>query len=341
MLLEGRAKQTFDWFRKRSFELETEFKEKGGLPNHEVWRAQYYRNPYLLLETDQTILDRFADIFTNTIDISTDGKITPTPMMEQGMRLSRFFTEIIEETNWRAILHKDSMQPAFRQIHAYYENGEPAGVKMFNTLPLKQDNYLYKFSKREFVREMYDFGRFRICPASFYSKGSHIHAVKDFETIRQYRLKAIKEVSEGLRSIEYDGHQIDIVNGVVPVQCVLDDYYLFSTCNELSRRMPTDFEADAVLIIKNKKDFISRLKDELQISFPNWEFVEKNVYYYDSYNDIPKDPNQEFFKHIAYAYQKEHRSIIRPKLAKNESYELQPIYIEMGSLHDICEVIYA
>ncbi len=341
MPLEGRVKSTFDWFSERARELEKQSVKNGGLPRHEIWRGEYYSNPYLLLETDETILVRFADIFTNSLDLSIDGKITITPTLEQDGRLSRFFTEIIEETNWRGILNKGSMQPAFEKINPYFKDGEPLGIRMFRTLPKEQENHLFKFSNKEFVEDMYKYGRFRISPASYYSKGSHIRAVKDLETQRHYRLKAINEVVSGLSSLEIEGHRIDIINGVVPIDFHIDDYYLFSTCNELSRRMPTDFESDAVLIIKDRKEFINRIETELLISFPDWEFLENDVYYYDSYNDLPKDQNQEFYKHISYSYQKEHRSIIRSKISRQTKERLEPFFIDLGALDDICDVIYA
>lgn len=309
---------------------------------HELWRCEYYKNPYLILEEDETILERFADIFTNSLDISTEGMVTPGPMMENDARLSRYFTEIIEETNRRGILHKDSMQPAFTQINEYYRNGDPPiGVHMFKDLPIVQKDHLYKFSKREFVRDMYEHGRFRISPASYYAKGSHLRAVKDLETERNYRLKAIHDVINGRDSVEVSGEHVSIVNGIVQVSFNIDDYFLFSTCKELSRRMPTDFESDAVLIIKRKREFIDRFKFELEQSYPGWEFLERDVYYYDAYHDLPKERNQEFYKHISYAYQKEHRCILRPRYTGLTSSQFSPFFVELGSLSDIAEVVYA
>lgn len=341
MTIEGQAKHAFDWYRQRAAELDKEMLGNGGkLPKHELWRRQYYEYPYLLLESNETILERFADIFTNCLDISVEGKIIPTPMLENNARLARYFTEVIEETNWRGILNKGSMQPAFVQLNEYFKDGTPLGVEMFKGLPLKQEQCLYKFSKAAFVREMMESGRFRISPASYYSKGSHIKAVKDFETERNYRLKAIQEVIQGISSIEVEGNTLEITNGVVPLGVVMEDYFLFSTCNELSRRMPTDFDANAVLIIKDKREFLCRLESELLMSYPDWEVLERDVYYYDTYNDHPRDQNQEFYKHISYAYQREHRCILRPKRTGFQKDELKPFFVELGSIEDIAEALY-
>lgn len=341
MTIEGQAKHAFNWYKQRAVELDNEMhRNDGKLPLHELWRRQYYEYPYLLLESNEIILERFADIFTNCLDISVEGKITPTPMLDNDARLARYFTEVIEETNWRGILNKGSMQPAFVQLNEYFKNEIPLGVEMFKELPVKQEQYLYKFSKRDFVREMLKTGRFRISPASYYSKGSHIKAIKDFETERNYRLKAIQEVMQGISSIEVQGNTLEIINGVVPLDVVMEDYFLFSTCNELSRRMPTDFESNAVLIIKDKHEFLSRLESELIMSYPGWEVLERDVYYYDTYNDHPNDRNQEFYKHISYAYQREHRCILRPKRTGIQKDKLKPFFVELGSIEDIAEAIY-
>ncbi len=163
--------------------------------------------------------------------------------------------------------------------------------------------------------------------------------MKDLETQRHYRLKAIRDVMEGTNSIKVQGEIIEIVNGVVPLYFMLQDYYLFSSCNEMSRRLPTDFEADSVLVIKNKKEFIARLRISLLAIYPKWEHLDGDVYYYDPYNDLPTDTNQEFYKHISYAYQKEHRCIIRPRSIDGSNISLEPFFVELGSLNDICETI--
>ena len=340
MAIEEWARRRYDWFSQRIPELEKRASENGGrLSKEEVWRAKYFVNPYMLLEPDEVIIERLNDILTNSLDLSIEGKITLTPMVENKERLSKFITQVIAETNLRGILHRGTMQPAYEQINSYFENGTPPGARMFQDFPSSPENHLFKFSKKEFVDDMYKYGRFRISQASYYSKGSHLRAVKDLETQRNYKVKAIHEAMEGLTSIEVQGHKVNIVNGVIPINFYLDDYFLFSTCNEVSRRMPTDFEADSVLVIKNKGEFLSRLKEELLISYPGWEFLERDVYYYDSYNNHPEDADQEFYKHISYSYQREHRCIIRPKYLGEKNEKLSPFFVEIGPLNDICEVI--
>jgi len=175
MAIEEWARRRYDWFSQRLSELERGASENGGkLSKDDIWRAKYYVNPYMLLEPDDVILERFNDIFTNCLDLSIEGKIIPTPMIENNERLSKFLTQIIEETNLRGILHRGSMQPAYEQINSYFENGTPLGASMFKDFSSQPINHLFKFSKKEFVHDMYKYGRFRISPASYYSKGNHL-----------------------------------------------------------------------------------------------------------------------------------------------------------------------
>ncbi|MGV2873211.1 hypothetical protein [Colwellia sp. E150_009] len=95
--------------------------------------------------------------------------------------------------------------------------------------------------------------------------------------------------------------------------------------------------SDAALIIRDKKLFLNKLKSALRETLPNWQFLERNVYYYDPYDDALEDKDKEFWKHFAYAYQKEHRCVLRPKYRLNKP--LHPIYVELGSLEDISEMV--
>jgi hypothetical protein len=72
---------------------------------------------------------------------------------------------------------------------------------------------------------------------------------------------------------------------------------------------------------------------------PDWEFLEGEVYYFDPYNDVPRDRNQEFWKHISYSYQKEHRCVLRPRVRQDRM--LTPLFVEIGALDSISEMITA
>lgn len=334
----GQAYGPYQYFKQRQQELADEAKRKGGLPQDQMWRLQYYSYPYLILETDEKIVERFSDLLTNIIDISKECKVVLTPGTQNGGRLMRFFTEIIEETNWRGVLTHGTAKAATSPVGEYFKNGKPVGCRMFGDMEHIPGEWIVKYSQARYVKDMLEYGRFRISPASTYSNGSFIKAIKDLETARPYKLKALSDLLKGGETVAAQGMQMEIQNGFIPIEFMIDDYYLFSTCKEIDRRMPTDFQADAALIVKNKKEFVNRLKRALLQVFPTWEFLEGEVHYYDPYNDIPRTKNQELWKHFSYSYQKEHRCVLRSKF-QNYS-KLTPFFVELGPLEDIAEAIY-
>ena len=340
--LNERQRFAYDFFKNQELELKEIGDKAGGfLPWHIGWRYEYFNCPYLLLEEDDTVTARFLDIFTNIVDISKEGKIVLSPMLKNEGRLGRFFTQTLEENSWRGILTPDAVRQATGQISAYFENGPPVGIDMFGNMTHQPGAWLVKYSKKEFVEQMYNFGRFRISPASEYANENHSKAVKDVEMERSYRLKALVDILAGRDTFNFQGIKIPIRNGVVPVDFVLDDYYLFSSCKEIDRRMPTDFQSNAALVIKDKVKFVSMLKEALLQKLTSWEFLEREVNYYDPYNDLPNDPNQEFRKHFSYSYQKEHRCILRQKRSPALDMHLEPFFVELGSLHGITEIVTA
>lgn len=286
----GRAFEPYQFYKQRENELADEASKNGNkLPRHQIWRREYYHYPYFILETDENIVERFSDLMVNIVDISRECKIVPTPGMQNDARFARFFTEIIEETNWRGVLTKDVARNATNPIGAYFKDGTPLGCRMFGDREHIPGKWIVKYSKSQYVKDMLDFGRFRISPASEYSKGSYIKAIKDLETARPYKLKALSDLLKGRDTIEAQGMKMKIQNGFIPCEFMIDDYFLFSSCKEIDRRMPTDFEADAALVVKSKAEFVKRLKKAMLQQFPTWCFSEGEVYYYDPYNDIPRD----------------------------------------------------
>ena len=67
----------------------------GKLAKQDWWRYNYYKCPYLLLEDDETIIERYTDFFTNCFDIDCNGKISPLPMVDDDHRFARLFAIFI------------------------------------------------------------------------------------------------------------------------------------------------------------------------------------------------------------------------------------------------------
>lgn len=304
-------------------------------------QLNYFNNPYLLLETDRQILDRLSDIFACASDIGANGKIIFTPMTENNNKFMQLFTDTFIEASFRKIFNLGPNKESINQINSYYEGGKPpVGFNMFKGISEDpKGNTLYRFSKKEYIEDMHKNGKFRIAPASFYSKGSHLKAVKDLETQRIYRVNAVPDILQGKTSFEFGGIEAPVSNGYLTLNFTISNYYLFCTSYEINRKLPTDFEADSVLVIEDKDEFLRRCKKKLEERYPNWEFIEGNVNYYDPHTDLPpSDQSFEFTKHFSFNYQKEHRFILKNRFHKKHV-DLKEIYLELGSLEDISYVI--
>ena len=330
--------ETLSWYETRKSEIEAERTSNSGkLARHEWWRLEYYNNPYLLFCDDEELSQRFVDIFGNISGLNEKGQITPEVDNARGDKsFTRIFTQILEACNSRGGLQESLLHTARAEVLKYFEHGTPLGVTMFDGLPVRKKNTIVKFSKREFLEPMLKFGRIRLAPASFYSKGSLLKSMKDLETEKVFRIPAIKEALDGKKHIEYHGHKMPITGGAITLNLTVPDYYLFSSCLELDRRMPTDFEADAALVIYDKDQFVRMVKKSIKKTIGQAEIFSGPVDYFDPFRWDRKPPVPEMMKHFAYAYQKEHRIAARPVGGISSA---EPIFIEIGSIENFATLV--
>jgi len=288
MILSKSQKRAYDYFQEEAAKLKLplEKNESQTMPE-DLWRYQYYVDPYLLLETDEYILKRFEDIFVNCVDIGLDGRIIPSPRIDNN-KLGEALVHLTQETNCRGLLHGNNISKITKKIGEYYKDGWPIGHKMFESTQENPINSIIKYSKKQFVKEMYEYGRFRISPAEFYADSKHLVAVQDTETKRQYKLRALQEVLNGENHITVKGSNVPIKRGFVELEYPIPNYYLFSTCDRASRRMPTDFDADSALVITDRVRFFEKLQTGFSSIFRHAIFLEGNVEYFDPCRDHPK-----------------------------------------------------
>ena len=326
------------WYEQRILEIEALDATKGGVPRHEYWRYEYYRNPYLLLVTDTELRQRFIDLHGNVVGLTEEGKIAPDPQVfEKKDIIASGWTQAVEALNARGGLSQDLISDANREISKYFESGLPPGVQLFSGRPRILANSVVKFSKREFLEPMRNLGRIRLVPASFYSRGSLLKSMKDFELERMCRIPAVRDALRGETAIVYNGMRMPIEHGAITLTFdVANDYYLFSTCTELDRRMPTDFQADAALIIKDIAKFEFQFKRAFLRQFGRSQIMGAAVRYYDPYRAIPTQTPPEFWKHFSYSYQKEYRLVARPMEA---SISPDPVFLEIGSMEGYSEIV--
>jgi len=338
------GKVTVDQIRQRLEEIERRRKhyewkseQPGRLMRHEVWRHDYLARPYLIGAPDDRVTERFCNIFMNVSELSTEGKVSLVPFAETDQYM-QVFTHMLEEYGSRiGGLTRELIGKARTPILKYFERGTPAGVTMFRDYEPPNTPIIVKYGKRQFLEPMLFSGDLRLANASLYNDAKLLDAVRDDETSRTFFIPTYKERLAGKTHIHFQGNRMEFGDDDIVLPLVFDDYYLFSLCDRIHYRMPTDFDADAAIIIREPMRFKQRLISAFLARFPDWVPMEGSVTYYDPYRDYSKFRVPEMAKHFGYAYQREVRIAFRPR--RKPATALEPIFLSIGPMIDYADMV--
>jgi hypothetical protein len=307
------------------------------LARHEVWRHDYLSYPYMIGAPDDRVGKRFCDIFMNTTELGPDAKIGVHDFQKDDT-LSQKFTHMLEEYGSRSGGPPvDVVAAARRPVVRYFENGDPIAVKLFAGYQAPSAPFLVKYGRKEFLEPMLREGRIRICPAAYYNDASHIQSVQDDEAHRTFFIPTFRERLEGKDFIEFQGHEVVFGDDDIVIPVICRDYFLFSLCDQIYYRLPTDFNADAALIIRDPALFTRRIVSHFLARRPEWEPLHGPVTYYDPYRDYKKVTVPEMSKHFGYAYQREMRIAFRSRQPVRAG--LLPEFLKIGSLSDYADLV--
>ncbi|MDP3547054.1 MAG: hypothetical protein Q8S29_12830 [Phreatobacter sp.] len=322
------------WHKQRAGEILANAKD-GKLPRHALWELQYHKSPYLLLVDKTELEERFIDIFSNFSDLNEAGQITPRD--DSDYRMMQIFQHFIAAQSGRGGISFDVIQSARNELLKYYRNGKPRGIRELSKFMGQPKDILVKYSKKKYLVDTLKFGVLKITPASHYSKGSLLKAMKDLETTRRYRIPAWQEAYNGMKFINIRGVDLPIEGGAVTLDISVRDYYLFCCCNQADLRLPTDFDADAALIIKDRQRFVRAIKSALASTHKGFNVHAGDVFYYDPFFPPHDRSDLEFLKHFSYRYQKEYRVVIKPPHDHREV--IDEIFLEIGPIDDYSELV--
>lgn len=324
--------------RRQHYEWKSE--QPGRLSLHEVWRHTYLAHPYLVGAPDERVAERFKAIFMNVNELSPEGKLSLVPM-EVTDEYMQVFTHMLEEYGARRDGHppNEVIKEARLPLLKYFDHGTPLGVRMFEGYQVPETPILVKYGKRQFLEPMIERGELRLANAGLYNDAGFLDAVRDDETSRTFFIPTYRERLAGKTHIEMAGHRQPLDDDDIVLPLVFDDYFLFSLCEHVHYRMPTDFEADAAIVIRDPALFKQRLISTFLARFPDWKPMEGSVTYYDPYRDYTKFRVPEMAKHFGYAYQKEARVVLRSP--QKVSLPLDPIFLTIGSMMDYADLLVA
>tara|TARA_A100000171_G_scaffold51967_2_gene68265 strand:+ start:456 stop:1484 length:1029 start_codon:yes stop_codon:yes gene_type:complete len=309
------------------------------LARHEVWRHTYLANPYLIGAPDDRVGERFESIFLNVGEINQNGKLSPVAMMETDEYM-QVFTHMLEEYESRPAGRPpdEVIQSARKPLLKYFEHGTPIGVTMFEGYKVPATPIVVKYGKRQFLEPMLQTGELRLANASLYNNAGFLDAVRDDETSRTFFIPTYNERLDGKSSIDFQGQQLEFGDDDIVFPLLFDDYYLFSLCEHIHYQMPTDFDADAAIVIRDPALFKQRLISSFLARYPDWIPMEGAVIYYDPYRDYAKFSVPHMAKHFGYAYQKEVRIAFRPRIKVTS--DLEPLFLSIGPMTQYADLVY-
>jgi hypothetical protein len=331
-------RQRFAWAEERRRRYEWQSEQPGRLKRHQVWRHAYLSHPYLIGAPDDRVAERMCQVFMNVVELGSSGLIQPEPLSESDV-FTQAFTHMLEEYDFRGGPPDEVIGRARTPITRYHEHGTPVGIAIFEGYEPPSTPILVKYGRREFLEPMFRTGEFRLANAGLYNQSSHNAAIRDDETSRTFFIPTYKERLAGQRHIDMQGNRLEFGDDDIVLPLVFEDYFLFSLCQHIHPRMPTDFDADAAIVIRDPGLFQKRLVGSTGSRLSGWRWSGGPVAYYDPYRDYSKFRNPEMAKHFGYAYQKEYRIAFRPP--GRPPTNLEPLYLSLGPMTDYADFICA
>jgi hypothetical protein len=322
--------------------IEAEASESDANRRSQKWYAivadEYRRNRYLEHLPKEQLMRRIEDVMSNVHVVDSSGRIALKATNSSPHYWLSRFQEVIVEMQLRygpypagfteGLLDRNRLPGSLRkeQLQRF---------KAYVDQPASSRNALVKYGKRRFLDEVIAAGRIRIMPASEYNDPSLNAAVRDDELTAEVNFDStFLGVFEG-REASVAQHLHDARK--IYRRRVDTNYYVYCMSTLTSNRLLIDFEADALIVIREPEVFLERLDSAVQRQVPEWRSRTGYVSYYDPLQVTPEEVDPVMGKNFRYAYQHEFRILWLPPSTVTC---LEPIHVELGPLDDIAEIRY-
>ncbi|TCM51030.1 hypothetical protein C8J36_11037 [Rhizobium sp. PP-F2F-G48] len=296
----------------------------------ETWRYEYERTRYLREVHDVVLKRRFDDLAANLWSTDAAGNVTPPRSSEsrQGLLRLLLHTEL-EQMGRGGEDARDFSEQALRDASA--AGYVPPRLKS----PFTGSPACYaKFGKRDHIRAAYERGALRIMPASSYDDPSLNSAQADKE-LEHATVTPNEHLMFKLYGLNAEGKEVE-----VPVQkkelfryMMVPDFYVWCCGLSYDARLFHEFEAEAVLVVRDQEAFSSRVRDAVKAKVPSGEVIDGPLSYYDPYTIRRDQLIPIFSKNLRYLYQNEYRFAWTMPAGS----ALEPFFIEIGPMSDIAE----
>jgi hypothetical protein len=298
----------------------------------EEWLREYQNSRYLREVHDAVLKRRFDDLTSNLWSTDAAGNPAPLPDPNRRHQILRLISHVMLEQMQRArVPTRDFDERALWEASA--AGYTPPHLKTpFAGSPV----CFAKFGKRAHIANAFDNGALRITPASSYDDPSLNPAQVDKElehttiTPNEHLMFKLYRRDAAANEVE-----LPVQNKELFRYMMVPDFYVWCCGLGYDARLFHEFQAEAVLVIRDKDAFRARLSAAVAGVLPKGSMTDGPLNYYDPYTVRREQLVPIFSKHLRYWCQNEYRFA----WTVPEGVSLSPFFVELGPLHDIAEFL--
>jgi hypothetical protein len=295
------------------------------------WIQEYDASRYLRKQSDDALKYRYDTLAGNLWSTDVAGNVMPQRHPLHREAILRLVVHVLCEQSKRTGDPSFALdETAIRQAaSATYQR--PKLTTPFIGLP---SGYA-KFGKREHIKRTFEEGVLRVAPASGFNDPSLNSAQRDDELLH-WAVTPNQQLMMRLNGLDEHGNKVEIPvkKGELFRGMAVPDFYVWCCGFGYDARLFHEFQADAVIVIRDLDQFRSRFFAAMQTALPGWTMKDGPLTYYDPYNVRREELPPIFSKNLRYLHQNEYRFAWSSPLGEKTS---KPLYPILGQLSDIAE----
>ncbi len=295
------------------------------------WIKEYDVLRYLRHLSDDLLRRRYDTLAANLWSTDAVGDVIPTRDPMHREQLLRLLVHVLCEQRVRSGDLSISCDEGKIILEASASYRSPKLVTPFVGPP----SGFAKFGKQKYIRQAFEYGILRVAPASGFNDPSLNSAQKDDELLH-WTVTPNEQIMMRVMGLDNKGNEVEI-----PVEkkelfrgMTVPDFYVWCCGYGYDARLFHEFEADAVLIVRDMDVFRSRFSAAMQKTLPGWTMKDGPLSYYDPYTISREQLAPIFSKNIRYLHQNEYRFAWSAPWGVKAAL---PLYPDLGSLSDIAE----
>jgi hypothetical protein len=299
----------------------------------ENWLKEYWSSTYLREMHRVCLQERVNELANNLWSTDAEGRVTPPRDTNKRKGILRLIVHAKAEQLRRQGKRGIKVDERKLRKKASRHYIPPRLKNPFGGSP----NCFAKFGKRKHIKPAFERGILRIAPASSYADTSLNPAQADKE-LEHFTVTPNEHLVMGMIGLDANGKEVE-----APIQfkelfryMMVQDFYVWCCGLGYDARLFHDFEAEAVLVIRDKEAFRSRLAQAFAKVHPASSMTDRGLTYYDPYTSRREQLTPIFSKHFRYLYQNEYRFAWT---APGDEPLAEEIFVDLGPLNDIAEYL--